>query len=153
MIALSLRQPWAWVVLHLGKNLENRDWNTSTRGDFLIHASKGMSKQEYYDCIEFCTSVLGPTVLSRFPVMDALPRGGIVGAARLVDVIRPCKHCVYDGDHGVIVKSCGANHGWHMPWKYAFKLENIRPAPKFVPCRGMPGFFKVDSETSAALRA
>jgi hypothetical protein len=29
---LSLRQPWAWAVVHAGKTIENRRWNTSFRG-------------------------------------------------------------------------------------------------------------------------
>ena len=28
MKALSLRQPWAWAVVHAGKSIENRRWNT-----------------------------------------------------------------------------------------------------------------------------
>lgn len=32
MKGLSLRQPWAWAVVHAGKTIENRRWNTSFRG-------------------------------------------------------------------------------------------------------------------------
>lgn len=40
MKALSLTQPWAHAVVHLGKRVENRDWpGCSFRGPFLIHAS------------------------------------------------------------------------------------------------------------------
>jgi hypothetical protein len=46
-IALSIRQPWAWLILHAGKDIENRDWPTKYRGPFLIHASKGMTRDEY----------------------------------------------------------------------------------------------------------
>ena len=28
MKALSIRQPWAWAILHAGKDIENRDWRT-----------------------------------------------------------------------------------------------------------------------------
>src|SRR3990167_9411398 len=47
MKALSIRQPWAWLILHAGKDIENRGWPTSFRGRFLIHASKGMTRAEY----------------------------------------------------------------------------------------------------------
>lgn len=113
MIALSLRQPWCWVVLNLGKDLENRHWSTDYRGEFLMHASKAMTKREYYECIEFCQGVLGTSVIAKFPALKALPRGGIVGAARIVDVIPPCKDCETHPEHGVI-RPCGKNHGWHM---------------------------------------
>lgn len=35
MIALSIRQPWAWHILHSGKDIENRDWPTKFRGRVL----------------------------------------------------------------------------------------------------------------------
>ena len=37
---LSLRQPWAWLVVNGLKDLENRRWNTRFRGTFLIHAAQ-----------------------------------------------------------------------------------------------------------------
>lgn len=49
MIALSIRQPWAWHILNSGKDIENRDWPTRFRGRVLIHASKGMTRAEYED--------------------------------------------------------------------------------------------------------
>lgn len=146
MIALSLRQPWAWCVLHLGKTIENRRWDTKYRGDFLIHASKGMTKDEYYGCMDTCTSVVGSAAIGSFPALKALPRGGIVGAAKLVDVIPPCEACASGS-------RCGKNHGWHFPQQYGFVLENIRPSPRFVECKGTLGFFKVSDEVRNALRA
>lgn len=38
MKALSVRAPWWWAILH-GKPIENRDWYTSFRGRFYLHAS------------------------------------------------------------------------------------------------------------------
>jgi hypothetical protein len=145
--ALSLRQPWAWCVLHLGKHLENRRWSTDWRGNFLIHASKGLTKAEYYDCLETCKHVLGSTVISKFPPLKDLPRGGIVGAATLVDVLPRCP-------------SWPCEHPWHMPdqdrpplTQFGFMLENVRPSPRFVPCVGHLGFFRVPDEVVGALRA
>jgi hypothetical protein len=36
--ALSIRQPWAWLIANGHKDIENRSWNTNYRGAFLIHA-------------------------------------------------------------------------------------------------------------------
>lgn len=33
MKALSIRQPWAWLILHAGKDIENRVWQTRFRGE------------------------------------------------------------------------------------------------------------------------
>ena len=40
MKALSLKQPFAELVVEGKKKIELRNWNTKFRGDFFIHASK-----------------------------------------------------------------------------------------------------------------
>ncbi len=40
MKALSIRQPWAWLIANGYKDIENRSWRTNFRGEFLIHAGK-----------------------------------------------------------------------------------------------------------------
>jgi hypothetical protein len=50
MRALSIRQPWAWAILHAGKDIENRDWKPGNparrfRGSFLIHGRDGRQIQ------------------------------------------------------------------------------------------------------------
>ena len=42
---LSIRQPWAWLVAHGWKNIENRTWQTNYRGRLLIHAAGGMTSE------------------------------------------------------------------------------------------------------------
>ena len=40
MKVLSIRQPWAWLIMTGLKDVENRTWNTDFRGQFAIHASR-----------------------------------------------------------------------------------------------------------------
>ena len=46
MLALSIRQPWAWAIIHAGKDVENRSENMARRAErlvgqiILIHAGK-----------------------------------------------------------------------------------------------------------------
>jgi len=40
MKALSIKQPWAGMILSCGKDVENRRRGTNYRGHLLIHASK-----------------------------------------------------------------------------------------------------------------
>lgn len=40
MKTISLWQPWCFAVTHLGKNIENRVWQTRHRGPLLLHAAK-----------------------------------------------------------------------------------------------------------------
>lgn len=126
MKAISIRQPWAWMILHAGKDIENRDWPTSFRGEVLIHAGKGMTQDEYEECLTTAKSIsldhpFPPELV--LPEFDKLPRGGIVGMAEIVD-------CVEDSA---------------SPWffgRYGFVLRNAKALP-FRPFKGALGFFDV----------
>ena len=128
MKALSLRQPWAWLVVHGGKLIENRRWNTRFRGQFMIHAAQGMTATEYLDACAFARRV-SPSL--EVPPFEQIKRGGFVGRARLVDVIDPC-----------IGVRCA--HPWHMPEQFGFVLEDVEPV-EFKPARGALNFFEVDA--------
>lgn len=126
--ALSIRQPWAWAILHAGKDVENRDWSERYQGfrdaqamfgrDFLIHASSGMTRAEYED---FVGAAPIPHDL-RVPTMADLQKGGIVGIATLVGVAFAHPSPWFFGPVGLL-------------------LRNPRPLP-FIPCKGMLGFFR-----------
>lgn len=118
MKALSIRQPWAWLIVNGHKDIENRSWRTNHDGPFLIHASKGMTRREYEEARQFAESQ-GVQI----PASDELERGGIVGQASL-------SHC-YQGHHSP----------WYFgPW--GWHLYDARPLP-FRPCKGRLGFFDV----------
>lgn len=122
---LSIRQPWAWLILNAGKDIENRTWPTRYRGPVLIHASKGMTRAEYEDASDPLWARGGQVI--DLPDMHTLDRGGIVGSVEIVD-------CVTHSD---------------SPWfcgPFGFVLRNPTPLP-FRPCRGALGFFNVPAET------
>lgn len=117
MIALSIRQPWAWLIVNGDKPVENREWPTKFRGRFFIHAGKTMTRADYDACWIFVNG------FSQFdlPSPESLVRGGIIGEAELVD-------CVTTMD---------------SPWftgRYGFVLANVKPVT-FIPCKGALGFF------------
>lgn len=85
VMCLSIRQPWAWLIIHSHKDIENRTWGSSYRGPLLIHAGKGMTRQEYADARDFMNDIRIPTI--RLPAYEELARGGIVGTATLVDCV------------------------------------------------------------------
>ena len=45
MKCLSLKQPYAELLVSGKKTIELRNWNTTFRGKFLIHASKNIDKE------------------------------------------------------------------------------------------------------------
>lgn len=129
MKALSLRQPWAWAVVHAGKRIENRTWKVRFRGPFLIHAAKGCTRAEY----DGAAAWMRERGLGRLlPELDELARGGIVGRARLVDIVPRC------GAEG-----CTCGRPWHMGGQYGFVLEDVEELP-FTPVRGLQRFFELE---------
>lgn len=158
MKALSLRQPWLFAVTHLGKRVENRCWNTSFRGEFLLHAAVGCGKSEYRDAVNWMVSrglarsplfTLGameeialrvagvdPETLPMIPPLEEMQRGGIVGRARLVDVLPPS----VDGK---------PRRPWHMADQRGFLLEGVQALRELVPCRGLQRWFTVPDEIAA----
>ncbi len=125
LLCLSVRQPWAWLIVNGWKNIENREWPTRFRGRFLIHASKGMTRGEYEAAFMFVAGFAPSLVI---PPMGALERGGIVGEAVLLD-------CVTRHDSEWF---CGT---------YGFVLDDQKPLP-FEPCTGAMGFFRHNKEVS-----
>jgi hypothetical protein len=119
-LALSVRQPWAWAIIHAGKDIENRNWRErrllSHRGRIAVHAAKGMTWAEYVDATDF---------MRRngidWPGFHTLERGGIIGSVEVVDVVDKSLSRWFFGPRGLV-------------------LRNPMPCP-FIPARGMLGYF------------
>lgn len=148
-MALSLRQPWCVFMLSLPaehlKRIENRLWNTSFRGDIWVHASKGLTKAEFYGACDFALSAGVPREL--LPSFDGLQRGGIVGRWRIVNVMLP------GGMKRVgreLVPHERKGDRWHMPDQHGFIIEDARPVP-FVACSGAQGYWRVPADVLAQL--
>ena len=146
MRALTLRQPWAWMVVFGGKRIENRVWNTHLRGEFLIHAGLGMTLQEYNNAMDFAFGVFmdertfylpdSETPFGQcqtpFPAFNDLQRGGIIGKATLVDVLPRLP-----------MGNRGWNHDWRMEGQYGYVLKDVQALP-FQKCSGARKFWEYD---------
>jgi hypothetical protein len=127
MMALSIRQPWAWMIVHGWKDIENRDWLTRFRGRFLVHASKGMTRDEYYDACALARSIRGN--LDGLPPFEEIERGGFIGSVELID-------CV---EIGTRAPSLPDRNPWFFG-RYGFVLRLPRLCA-FYPYRGALNFF------------
>ena len=121
MLALSVRQPYAWLIVHGFKDIENRTWPTKFRGEFLVHASANYAKRDYQEDADY----YGAQFNVPFPTYDAMV-GGIVGQCRLIDCVRRSESRWFNGPHG-------------------FVLADARAFP-LVPWKGMLGFFEVPDD-------
>lgn len=119
--ALSLKQPFADLIVIGKKTIELRSWNTKVRGDFLVHASLTPIKSQY---VKFGYK------------LDELPRGCIVGKATIIDV----KH--YD-----ITEQWEADAHKHYAGlefaasDYGYILTNAVKFEKPIPVAGQLNFF------------
>lgn len=119
--ALSVRQPWAWAIIHAGKDIENRSWQAvshllNLRGEIALHASSFMAKHEYENAAAFMASI----GVECPPAID-LQRGGIVGVVEIVDVVKESLSPWFFGPRGLV-------------------LANASPRD-FIPVKGCLGFF------------
>lgn len=122
MKALSIRQPWAGLIIHGYKDIENRDWPTRYRGPLLVHAPLTLDAEL---CAEFDAAL----------VEDGLPpiewrTGGIVGVVEVVDCVTASASDWFSGPYG-------------------FVLAHARPLP-FVPLKGRLGLFDVPGNLMTA---
>jgi hypothetical protein len=113
MKVLSIQQPWAYAILYLGKNIENRTWSTVFRGRFLIHAGKKLDIAAYN---WFESNGL------EIPLFANGDTGGIVGSVDLVDCVKTSESFWFCGPFGFVLRD-----------------PEVR---EFEPCRGQLGFFE-----------
>lgn len=134
MKALSIRQPWAWMIVNGHKDIENRSWPTKFRGRVLIHASKGTTSAEFEDAAHFMAMIsqIDPLPLADMAKAD---RGGIVGVATITNC----------------VPSARRSSPWHIEGAFGFQIADVRPLP-FIACKGALGFFDVPVDVAAQLR-
>ena len=120
MKALSVRQPWAWLIVNAPKDIENRDWPTKLRGRVYIHAGvHQVTKGEYEEFLQHCRAKR----IRRYPKIDEFQRGGIVGSVEIVDSVTKSNSYWFQG-------------------KFGFVLKDARTT-RFRPMRGQLGFFEV----------
>lgn len=128
---LSIRQPWAWAIMHLGKDIENRTWPTRYRGPILIHAGKAFVPDDVRADVAECKAVAtksGHPIPERLTFKDFLYQtGGIVGMVDVVDCIQ------------------NSPSPWasQVPGTWHWVLESPRELPFFA-CKGRLGIFNVD---------
>lgn len=77
---LAVRQPWAWAIIHGGKDLENREWKRwkkdwKFRGPVAILASVGMTRSEYEAGADYINEIRPGSC----PLPHELIRGAIIG--------------------------------------------------------------------------
>jgi hypothetical protein len=106
---LSVRQPWASLIMSGAKDVENRTWSTNYRGRLAIHAASRPDSEG----------------VELYPDVDG-PLGAILGTVELLDVVddsrskwaRPgCWHWLLDDPRPLsrAFKTPGQQSLWDLP--------------------------------------
>lgn len=150
---LTVRQPFACCIAHLGKDVENRSWAPPgylIGGHLAIHAGRTVeveAKMQLQDAIRFGTRP-DLNLPAHFPLHDRLELGAIIAVAQLRGV-------VYQGADGC--SSFGdVPDGWESPWfngPFGWVLGPPRVLARSVPCKGNRGLWELPPDVLVQVRA
>jgi len=132
VVALSVRQPWAALLVTGLKTVEVRTWPTRRRGPVFIHAAKVPDER--------------PEAWAGIPAelleLAAL-RGGLIGQGELTDCVR------YETAEAFAAAAAAHRNPpeWFRPGGlYGFVFQNLRPIA-YHACPGRTLFFRVEGLT------
>lgn len=128
---LTLIRPWAWAILHAGKDVENRSWKPTANqlqvGDWLaIHAGMKWEQEEVF----WMEDMFGVKV----PHQDEHPKGVIVGLVRYVDCVTRSSSLWFFGPYG---------------WRWDKVIVLSRP----IPHKGAQGLWTLQPEAYERCKA
>ena len=147
MRILTVRQPWAWAIVHGGKDVENRVRNIAGdyRGPVAIHAGVAWDWDSQL-----------PVGETPHPTSVSLRRGAIIGIVDLVEVHHVttssvpgrvgapvCWDTATPPGHLCSKWAESFNDGWHL------EVANARPLREPFPFKGALGLRRLDDETVA----
>jgi hypothetical protein len=134
--AISLKQPWATLVITGAKTYETRSWKTGHRGALAIHASRSFSRQLARLCQHepFRSALLA----AGYRKASELPRGMLLGTVELVEV-----YSTNDMDPRTLPATELA-FGDFRPQRFAFKLGEPVRWKKPLPLPGQLNIFDVE---------
>lgn len=105
-LAISVRQPYAWAIIHAGKNIENRGpvmlrhLPKPICRRIAVHAAKGMTRDEYEGGRDYIDHIAGAGAC---PSPADLLRGGIIGSVDVVDVLTRSHSPWFIGPRGLLL--------------------------------------------------
>ena len=136
MKALSLVRPWSQLVLHAGKDIENRTWSTKHRGPLLVHGSKGYAGTGESVRAVMADPSYGATLAGALRDGLAIGQGAPTGYLGVVQVHGVCDVSLYETE---VVCACGP---WAMPGQCHWQLADPRPFAEPVPAGGQLGLWE-----------
>jgi len=86
---LTVRQPWAHLIIDGTKTVENRTWKTDYRGPIAIHAAASVCRE----------------TIEQFELdPDELHFGAVIGIVELADIVTQHRSPFFTGPFGWVLK-------------------------------------------------
>ena len=124
MKALTIRQPWATLIMQGVKRYEFRSWKTNFRGEVLIHAGKGIDKE----AVER---------LKKYLPEGELPLGKILGKVNITDCVPMSEEFA-----NMLSKENNDIYTTHsFSRNYGFKLEDVEVFDTPIDAKGQLVFW------------
>lgn len=128
MKVLTIKQPWATLIMLGYKKYEFRSWQTKYRGEILIHAGKGVDKEAMKRLKKY--------------LPGELPSGKILGKATLVDCIKVTpefkNQLLKENKDIYATSSFSEDFGW--------KMENVEVFKEPIDAKGNLSLWEFDIE-------
>ena len=127
MKTLTIKQPFATLIVEGLKEYEFRTWKTNYRGEILIHAGKAVDKK----------------AMKKYEYLGLeYPKGCIIGKATITDCIKIDDNArkILKEKNSIIYSNIIDNKDWNG---YGFKLENVEKLENIEVC-GKLSFWEFD---------
>lgn len=126
MKVLTIRQPWATLIIQGDKRFEFRSWRTNFRGELLIHAGKAIDQKSVERLKKY--------------LPDELPLGKIIGRVTVVDCIK----CDEEFKAKCLKENQDVYAKTSFEERYALQLENIEVFDTPIEAKGQLGLWNFE---------
>lgn len=144
MLGLTLRHPWAWAILHAGKDCENRTWRPlparlSPGQWFALHGGGFPRDERWNEALHDLNGLQNRGLVSRQMRLQDVIVEGVCGLLKFAGT-------VHETQRGPVRES-----PWFagpVAWHWSRKI--VLPEP--VPCRGSQGLWELPADVLERVR-
>lgn len=151
MKTITIKQPWASLIIEGIKDIENRTWPTKFRGRVLIHS--GVKIDQSYFTEKIWDIPLDVQKNGREAILRGMPIGSIIGSVEIVDCVVNHPSIWAEPEYDTICKvgGCGSPRcdgcdKLKTIKTYNWVLANPIKFPEPIPAKGKLSFWEYEGE-------
>lgn len=126
MKTLTIKQPWASLIIEGYKRFEFRSWQTKYRGELLIHAGKGVDREAMKRLRKY--------------LPNEIPSGKIIGKVTLAD----CIECNDEFKTMCLKENAEVYQKSQFEEKFAWELKNVEKFANPIEAKGKLSLWEYD---------